>query len=289
MKKASVKTTDKRIDKAKLQTNVASSQAETNPEENSFLVTWNDLKGETHRGPLFVLSRLIENYKVDIYKVSLEEMTNDFLLFLQKAKENKLELALPFFNTGAQLIFYKSQALLPTNFEDDEEPLHKLPKELIEQLLTYKKFQNVAQKLQTMHLHRIKLIARPPQDEKAMEPARFLKDINAIELTQTWNRLQQKQEKKVEPIPIIAPHKYTVSQKITFIEELLKTKKSFPFEILFKKIPNKPTARHFLECITAFLAILEMTRNQKIRIIQKHLFAPIRIEIHTPKARLKGV
>ena len=114
---------------------------------DTFPVSWLNSDGEPEQGPMYVLWELIESYKVDIFEVSLHRITEDFLNFLRRAGELQVELASSFTVMASRLLYYKSRALLPDpGFEESDEE-SRLPPELVQQLLEYRKFQFAAERL----------------------------------------------------------------------------------------------------------------------------------------------
>ncbi len=69
-----------------------------------------------------MLWELIESYRVDIFDVTLNRITQDFLDFIRRAEELHIELASSFAMMASRLLYYKSKALLPDpGFEEAEE------------------------------------------------------------------------------------------------------------------------------------------------------------------------
>ena len=197
---------------------------------NEFIVSWTDSKGEMQEGPLSLLSFLIESYKVDIYKVSLVKITEDFFSFIQKTKEKKIQIASSFFSVGAQLIFYKSKALLPVHFDEDTESSQRLPKDLVRQLLLYRSFQEASQKLAHLIQNRQKLFSATNKSLTLLKENYSLSQINFMDIYNTYKNLIAKIKEKTSNNEFnIDKEKYTVQEKIELIESLLKEKKNFPF------------------------------------------------------------
>ena len=119
-------------------------------ELQGFQVSWVNSEGEPEEGPLTLLWQLIESYRVDIFEISLIKITEDFLKFITSMESIRVEVASSFAVMASRLLYYKSKALLPDpGFEDnDTEP--RLPPELIQQLLEYRRFQNAADRFREL-------------------------------------------------------------------------------------------------------------------------------------------
>src|SRR5919109_4347467 len=100
-------------------------------------------------GPLDLLLYLIKQDEIDIYDISLERITSQYLKYLQAFKELNIELAGEFIVMAANLIYLKSRSLLPRDQQPPEEDVAEDdPRwELIRQLIEYKKFKEAAAEL----------------------------------------------------------------------------------------------------------------------------------------------
>lgn len=102
---------------------------------------------EGYEGPLDVLLALSRAQKVDITKISILALAEQFLLFIEEAKSLKLELAADYLVMAAWLAYLKSRLLLPTE-DDGEEPTgEELAARLAFQLQRLQAMRNVAAKL----------------------------------------------------------------------------------------------------------------------------------------------
>ena len=70
-------------------------------------------------GPLDMLLTLSRTQKVDLLKISISQLASQYLDFVAKAKELRIELAADYLVMAAWLAFLKSRLLLPTDPSDD--------------------------------------------------------------------------------------------------------------------------------------------------------------------------
>jgi segregation and condensation protein A len=100
------------------------------------------VKIEVFEGPLDLLLYLIKKEEVDIYSVSIERITNQYLEYLSTFRMLDLDIAGEFVVMAANLIYIKSRSLLPVDQQAaDEEADEEDPRwDLIRQLIEYKKF-----------------------------------------------------------------------------------------------------------------------------------------------------
>src|SRR6266542_3503470 len=92
--------------------------------------------------------------EIEIYDISLERITSQYLEYLQAFKELSIELAGEFIVMAANLIYLKSRSLLPVDQQPPEEDAGEDdPRwELIRQLIEYKKFKEAAAELHLREL-----------------------------------------------------------------------------------------------------------------------------------------
>ncbi len=81
--------------------------------ENKF-----SLNIDNYEGPLELLLDLAKSQKVDLMKISIVQLADEYLKFINNIKKN-LELAADFLVMAAWLAYLKSRLLLPDDFEDD--------------------------------------------------------------------------------------------------------------------------------------------------------------------------
>ncbi len=77
---------------------------------------------EGYEGPLDVLLDLARHQKVDIRKISMVALVDQYLAFVEEAKKRSLELAADYLVMAAWLAYLKSKMLLPASEEDGDEP-----------------------------------------------------------------------------------------------------------------------------------------------------------------------
>lgn len=232
-----------------------------------FVVSWPGEDGELEEGPLGVLWQLIESYRVDIFDVSLLRITEDFMAFLMSGEELRIDLASSFSVMAARLLYYKSRALLPDpGFEEpEEEP--RLPPELVQQLLEYRKFQQAAERLKSIEAITAGMFRR----ETGLTPdvdtgdGEWL-DLDMADLVHAYQAVLERfgQIKPIDAEYEIDLDQYSVEDKIDQIRNLLKTAVSFSFRDLFENLESMTRG----EIVVTFLAILELVKQSDIIIRQ---------------------
>ncbi len=108
------------------------------------------------------------------------------------------------------------------------------------------------------------------------DPDELLKDLDFSILYNIFQQMMKKNKDKIDPIRsqfgTIKKESFTVHDKMDEILEMKSRKKRFSFRDLLEKISSKS------EMIATFLAILELMKVSKIRVVQRNVFHDIDIE-----------
>src|SRR3989454_10944615 len=127
------------------------------------------VKLEIFEGPLDLLLFLIKRDEIDIYDISIERITRQYLEYLQAFKELNIDIAGEFVVMAANLIYLKSRSLLPADQQPpDEDAEEDDPRwDLIRQLIEYKKFKEAAEQLHVRELEQQSIFTRDPRSAAA--------------------------------------------------------------------------------------------------------------------------
>ena len=114
-------------------------------------------------GPLDLLLHLIKTSKMDIYDLSIEEITKQYLDFIKSMKELNLDIASEYLVMASELIEIKSKLLLPNNKDLDEDEYEEDPREaLINRLLEYKKYKDMIDTFKELESSRKDIFTKEP-------------------------------------------------------------------------------------------------------------------------------
>ncbi len=238
-----------------------------------FVVSWPGEDGQIEEGPLGLLWQLIESYRVDIFDVSLLRITEDFMAFLMSSAELQIDLASSFSVMAARLLYYKSRALLPDpGFEEpDDEP--RLPPELVQQLLEYRKFQQAAEKLKSIETITAGMFRRDTGLSADVESEAEWLDLDLADMVHAYRVILERRGRlPAGPVDMeIDLDRHSVEEKIDQIRGLLKTAVSFSFHDLFENLESMGRG----EIVVTFLAILELVKQSDIIIRQQIKYGDI--------------
>lgn len=228
---------------------------------------------EVFEGPLDLLLYLIKKEEVDIYEVNLTKLATQFIEYIEVMRLLDLDIAGEFLVMASTLMYIKSRELLPKaqqvqpEEEDEEDPRW----ELIRQLVEYKKFKDAAAQLQTFEIEQENVFPRMPGKIDISQPIAGPKvEVSLFDLINAVNAVLKRVSKRVE-LREIFEEKWTVSQKIEMVVEMLVSKPLVKFSELFAAA----TSRY--EVVCTFLAVLELTRLKQITCMQSEDFGEIDI------------
>lgn len=234
------------------------------------------VKLQVFEGPLDLLLQLIEKRELDITKVSLAQVTDQYLEYISLLHELEAAALADFLLIAAKLLLIKSQMLLPQPPPIEEE--EDVGDELVRQLIEYKKFKEAAQELrqrEEMGLRAYVRVAPPPRLEPAL-------DLEGITLDDLLEAVQQ--ALAVTPLApsvsnMVAPISVTIADKISQIEAALRSRGRVSFQRLLARAASR------VEIIVAFLAVLELIKRRRVDVQQERAFGEI---IITAKVSLEA-
>jgi segregation and condensation protein A len=207
---------------------------------------------ENFEGPLEFLLSLIQKDEINIYDVSIQDLTQQFLEKLNEWESHQLEKGAEFVGNASYLVWLKSKMLLPTEeILEDEELIQEDPHfEIIHHLLDYCRFKQAAKELSIRQDLQQACYFRGTVEKEWKKPL-GLKDVSLEELSIIFKEMVQRTESSKGTI---AEENWRVGDKIRFIKLELQKHHSFPLiNLLSSHLPR-------LELIVIFLAILELIK-----------------------------
>lgn len=228
------------------------------------------IKLESFEGPLALLMHLIEKNKLDIYNIPIAQVTEQYLDYLKAMEQFNIEVASEFLVMAATLLQIKSRMLLPRPVILEETDEAGDPRqELVERLLEYRKFKQVAEIFNQLHGEREQFFTRLPQEFAKQIP--LPEGLCIDDLLRAFAALW---ESAVPEFAVIAPEQISVKDKMHDIVTLLRNNNG---SLAFDKTIFRTGSRS--EYVAAFLALLELIRLKQIVIYQERQFAPIRLTL----------
>lgn len=227
---------------------------------------------EIFEGPLDLLLYLIKRDELDIYDISLERITQQYLEYLQAFKELNIDVAGEFVVMAANLIYLKSRSLLPVDQQPPEEDVEEDdPRwDLIRQLIEYKKFKEAAGQLQVRELEQERIFARIGDGSAPEVAPLHLGEVGIFQLINAFQNVLKRIDAK-EDLREMFGENFTVSDKIEQILQSMAGGKPIRFSDLFARMASR------VEIVVTFLALLELIRLRQVRAVQADPFQEIEI------------
>lgn len=229
-----------------------------------YQVTINDFEG-----PMDLLLHLIKKHDMDIMDISIEEITKQYLKFIEEQEQMNLNIASEYLIMAAELLEIKSAILLPKHEEEEEEEDPR--EELINRLLDYKKYKEITSEFEKLEENRKLYYTKSQENLNEYRDEDTKLDLGDIDLNALMDAFSKFLIRKQDEKPLntkITKREYSVKERSTEIIGVLKKKKKMNFEELFD-IYKKDYI------IVTFLSILSLARKQEINIKQDNNFENI--------------
>lgn len=233
-------------------------------------------------GPMDLLLHLLDKNEVDIYDIPIALITKQYLDYLAMAGELDLELTSEFLIMACTLLSIKAKMLLPRHKDTvDEEEYGEDPRmELVEKILEYKLFKEMAQNFKERELNQSKLFSRDIDEAsllKQFPPANPLGSVVLSDLLAAYGNVLRKIERRKEVVSI-SREDITIQEKIDYVLfSLYENPSGLSFSQLFSGLSNRS------EVIMTFLALLELSRRGIVFLRQNSLFGDIFIFLKDSK------
>ena len=242
-----------------------------------------DLDG--YEGPIDVLLKLAREHKLDLTKISILALADQYLAFIAKVRRTNLELAADYLVMAAWLAYLKSRLLLPDLGEEDEPTGEEMAAALAFQLQRLEAMQDAGQRL--MGRNRLGQDFFP---RGAPETFRAL--INPVLEVTLFDLLKAygDQRRRIEGGTL-----HIESFEIHTVEDALRRLKSLvgstpDWQSLWRFLPEGVLEGLVQRSAIAstFAASLEMAREGKIKLRQSGPFGPIYLKPAGPGSKGKG-
>lgn len=230
-----------------------------------------EVKINEFEGPLDLLLHLIKKENINIFDISIEEIIKQYLDYINKMKEENLDITSEYLVMASELIELKSKMLLPNKTEEVEDEIEEATNDLINRLLEYDKYKNMTSELRNLETIRSKIHTR--ESEELLNYANNDDIDYGIDLDDLVNAFQKFLEYKEMTKPLntkIEKKEYSVDERCIEIRNKIKIKGSLNFEDLFETVTKEYV-------VVTFLAILSMAKKQEISINQDNNFNNITI------------
>lgn len=238
-------------------------------------------KLEVFEGPLDLLLHLIDKNEVDIYDIPISEITDQYMQYLETMQELQLDVTSEFLVMAATLLAIKSKMLLPkppvVESEGDAEPEEADPRaELVQKLLEYRKYKEIAGHLREREVRQSLIYMREPADLTLYLqdlPPNPLQGIHIADLILAFQRVLRRSAGR-HRVAKIHRDEISVKDRIRHVIEALEQNGG---QMLFSRLIGDDWRREAI--IATFLALLELVKIRRIVCHQHDLFEDIVIRL----------
>lgn len=235
-----------------------------------------EIKIEQFEGPLDLLLYLVEEQELDIYEVSLFQVTEQYLQYIYQAQNLNLDLASEFLIMAAKLLQFKVRRLLPSlkDEAEEDEDLANFEEDLFKQLAEYKIYKQIVSQLKEKYNNFSKYSFREIDEEKIIKEYindNPLENCSLEDLSAAFSNIL-KNIKKTDPVFEIVREQYSIRDSLKeIIAKVYSNNEGIRFSELFIEKNSKE------KVVVTFLALLELIKNRKVDFVQNKLFSEIYI------------
>jgi len=227
-----------------------------------------EIETELYSGPLDLLLDLIQKSELDISKIALAQVTDQFLIYVRQNEHADPDYISEFMVIASKLVQIKSEAMLPRAplREPDEEDLGEA---LARQLRIYREIKNTTAWLNSRLDQNLRCHLHVPKSY----PVNVQLDLSGIDLTDLILALERlvTQESPISEGSSIRIPKMTLRKKVQEIVRILKNMGNASFSGLVGENPDR------IQIIVVFLAILELVKQNLVETEQLDLFGDINL------------
>jgi len=227
-----------------------------------------------YAGPLDLLLELIERAELDITRLALAQVTDQYLAYIRQLQERDAGEVSAFLVIAARLVQIKSSALLPRPptdssayvAEDDGEALAR-------QLILYKRFKELANFIQEREEKGLRTYLRvAPPPKIVTQPRLDLTGITLQYLVAAAREVFFNKSVLADLDTVVSMPRITIREKIREIINNLRSGRVMTFHTI---LPSNTTR---IEIVVTFLALLELVKRHIVAARQSKLFGDIALE-----------
>jgi segregation and condensation protein A len=223
-----------------------------------------------YEGPLDLLLQLIERAQLDITRLALAQITDQYLEHLKHMQHRSADEVSAFLTIASRLLLIKSEALLPRPPQrepDEEDPGEALARQL-RLYAIFKKAALFLEGLESEHQPMYLRLAPPLRAEAQLD----LSNITLVDLVDAAQAILLVLDNRSELKTVVTAPTVTIRQKIGDIVRLIKARGKASF------LSFTHGAHSRLEIVVTFLAVLELIKRHRVQVRQELLFGEIELQ-----------
>lgn len=234
-----------------------------------------NVKLDAFEGPLDLLLHLINHLEIDIYDISVAQITDQYLDFIHTMQELQLDVAGDYLLMAATLLEMKSKMLLPAREVSDEDldvqyEEEDPREELIRRLVEYRKYKAMAEDFKKREARSQLVFSKPPAPSSEGETKRPV-DASLYDMISSLQKLIKRRRLEVPRKTKIHREEMSVQERM---EEIMARLRNNSGQHSFTALYDSPDREHI---VTTFLAMLELMKKRKIVCRQENNLTDIMI------------
>jgi segregation and condensation protein A len=231
-------------------------------------------------GPIDLLLTLAREQKVDLHKISILALAEQYLAYIAAAKHLRLEIAADYLVMAAWLAYLKSRLLLP----EDEQPDDGPTAEELAELLAFQ-----LRRLEAMREAGVHLMARPQlgrdvfargEPEGLPNVTRPVFEVTLFDLLKAYG--EHKQRGKDAVLHIEPTGYYSMDDALQRLSDMFGRLVDWTTLVTFLPPELRDDMSVRSAVASMFAAALEMTRSGRVRLRQEQMFGPIFLKSSGP-------
>lgn len=232
------------------------------------------LRLENYEGPMEVLLRLIEERHLEITKVSLAQVADQFIAYMSSLVGRDPNTISNFLSVAARLIVLKSRALLPQLTPAGEDEEDDDADDLVAQLKAYQLYKRTGRWLRQREASGLRSFqVSPPPITRPRSRQLPLDNVTIDLLARAMRRVVERWTPPPLADDVVSPLPFTVNDCISRIETAAAARP----QVSFREILTGVNVR--VEIIITLLALLELLKRSVVRAHQDRLYGDITIEL----------
>ncbi len=218
---------------------------------------------ENFEGPLDLLLFFIKRDELDIYDIPISYITEQFLEYIRLMEELDLDVASEFILMASMLMSIKAKMMLPKEESDEEELDESDPRyELVQRLLEYKRYKEMAAKMSDIEAEAQKKYYRGYREADSVEKqasGEALKDVTMFDLMTAFKKVLM-DIKRQNTVHHIEKVQVTIEQQSEYIMSHLQKRGRSSFRKICSGFKSRT------KIVVTFLAVLEMLKEQQLKL-----------------------
>ncbi len=213
-------------------------------------------------GPLDLLLFFIKRDELDIYDIPISYITNQFLEYINLMEELDLDVASEFILMASMLMSIKAKMMLPQEESDEELDEHDPRYELVQRLLEYKRYKEMAGKMENVAEEAQKSYFRgyPEADQVDKQASgEALQDVTMFDLMAAFKKVLA-DIKKQESVHHVEKIEFSIEEQTEYVLDRLQQNGRTSFRAMCEELKN------LTKIVVTFLAILEMLKERQINL-----------------------